>query len=104
MNKNLTWDDFTIEPVGDQGHWYYSCIMGDGKEVAIEPCAAGYDIAVYDIDRQNDGFGRPLIGEKSCVGSTNRDEVVALASGLYAQIIEDETEDGKHPYLGSLKS
>lgn len=92
MHKNLTWDDFQIEPVGKQGHFYYSCIMGDGKEVAIEPCFAGYDIAVYGIDRDQDGFGRPLIGEKSCVGSTNRAEVVSLASGLYAQVIEDEQE------------
>lgn len=93
MHRNLTWDDFRIEPAGVNGHFYHSCIMGDGKEVAIEPCFAGYDIAVYGLDRHNDGFGRPLIGEKLCVASTARVEVVSLASGLLAQINEDEAED-----------
>lgn len=94
-NINLTWEHFKLEPVGKQGHFYYSCIMADGKEVAIEPCFAGYDIAVYSLEQ--DEFGRKLLTDpKPCVGSTNRAEVVSLASGLLAQVNEEEREDSKN--------
>ncbi len=44
---------------GSFGH-YFSHILPDGKEVCLEACLNGYDVAIYDKE------GGDLIGEKTC--------------------------------------
>ena len=55
--KNLTLGSFTRE-VGSFGHRFF-CKLEDGREVDLESCLNGYDVAVYDKDLN-------LIGEKVC--------------------------------------
>ena len=47
---------------GAQGSFrhYFSHILPDGKEVCLEACLKGYDVAIYDKEGGN------LIGEKTC--------------------------------------
>ena len=42
---------------GSFGH-YFACFLDDGREVCLESCLNGYDIAVYR--------DKELIGEKVC--------------------------------------
>jgi len=58
--KKLTLGSFKREGIqGSFGH-YFSYIMPDGKEVCLEACLNGYDVAIYDKK------GGDLIGEKTC--------------------------------------
>jgi len=60
QNKKLTIGSFTRKgSPGSFGH-YFSCILPDGKEVCLESCLNGYDVAIYDRE------GGSLIGEKTC--------------------------------------
>ena len=45
--------------VGSFGH-YFSHILPDGKEICLESCLEGYDVAIYDK------AGGDLVGEKEC--------------------------------------
>jgi len=58
--KKLTIGSFTRKGAqGSFGH-YFSHILPDGKEVCLEACLNGYDVAIYDKEGGN------LIGEKTC--------------------------------------
>ena len=58
--KKLCLGDFTRKGVqGSFGH-YFSYILPDGKEICLESCFNGYDVAIYDKEGGN------LIGEKTC--------------------------------------
>ena len=58
--KKLTIGDFTRKGIeGSFGH-YFSHILPDGREVCLESCLNGYDVAIYDREGGN------LIGEKVC--------------------------------------
>ena len=58
--KKLTIGDFTRKGInGSFGH-YFSHILPDGREVCLESCLNGYDVAIYDKEGGN------LIGEKVC--------------------------------------
>jgi len=58
--KEIKLGDFKrIGPPGSFGH-YFSYILPDGKEVCLESCLNGYDVAIYDKEGGN------LIGEKTC--------------------------------------
>ena len=58
--KKLTLGSFTRAGVaGSFGH-YFSHILPDGKEVCLEACLNGYDVAIYD---KKEGS---LIGKKTC--------------------------------------
>ena len=57
--KKLTLKDF--KRIGDKesfGHRFYYKLK-DGREVSLESCMNGYDVAIYDKDLN-------LIGEKTC--------------------------------------
>lgn len=57
--KKLTLYDFTIEDEsGLTGHRFYRK-LDDGREISLEGCLNGYDVALYDKDLN-------LIGEKIC--------------------------------------
>jgi hypothetical protein len=61
-NKKLTIGSFTRKGIpGSFGH-YFSYILPDGKEICLESCMNGYDVAIYDKEGGN------LIGEKTCTG------------------------------------
>lgn len=58
--KTLKLGDFTRKGVaGSFGH-YFSHILPDGKEVCLESCFNGYDVAIYYTE------GGDLIGKKTC--------------------------------------
>jgi len=50
-----------IKRIGQQGSFqhYFSYVFGDGRELCLEACLNGYDIALYDKDKI-------LIGDKIC--------------------------------------
>ncbi len=57
--KKLTLGSFKREgQLGSFGHRFY-CKLDDGREVDLESCLNGYDVAIYDKDLN-------LIGEKVC--------------------------------------
>lgn len=57
--KKLVLGSFKREgPPGSFGHRFY-CKLDDGREVDLESCLNGYDVAIYDKDLN-------LIGEKVC--------------------------------------
>jgi len=59
MTKKLKIGDFKRKGMkGSFGH-YFSCILPDKKEVCLEACLNGYDVAIYDKKGN-------LIGEKTC--------------------------------------
>jgi hypothetical protein len=61
MNKQrkLCLGDFKREGIsGSFGH-YFSYIFEDGRELCLESCLNGYDVAIYDKEKN-------LIGEKIC--------------------------------------
>ncbi len=55
--KKLVLTDFTFERIGI-GHRYY-CKLPNGKELDLESCLNGYDVALYD-EKLN------IIGDKVC--------------------------------------
>ena len=57
--KKLTIGNFKRE--GPQGSFvhYFSHILEDGREVCLESCLNGYDVAIYDKNKN-------LIGKKEC--------------------------------------
>lgn len=58
--KKLTLGSFTRKGLpGSFGH-YFSHILPDKKEICLESCISGYDVAIYDKEGGN------LIGEKTC--------------------------------------
>lgn len=58
--KKITIGSFKRQGVsGSFGH-YFSHILTDGREVCLESCLNGYDVAIYDKEGGN------LIGEKTC--------------------------------------
>jgi hypothetical protein len=67
--KQLTPQDF--KPIKVNGSTYFSCMLEDGREVCIEPCMNGYDVAIY---RDTE-----LIGKKICTD---------------VKLLESETVDG----------
>ncbi len=67
----LQLEDFTRIEVPGTYHAYFSHTLEDGREVCIEPCLNGFDIAIYNLDKD-------VIGEKTC---TNMD-------GYQYQLIE----------------
>jgi hypothetical protein len=57
--KKLTIESFKREGnQGSFGHRFY-CKLEDGREVDLESCLEGYDVAIYDKELN-------LIGEKTC--------------------------------------
>ncbi len=40
--------------------FYFNCILPDGKEVCLESCLNGYDVAIYNKENGE------LIGDKTC--------------------------------------
>lgn len=58
--KKLTLGSF--KRIGEPGSFkhYFSHILPDGKEICLEACLNGYDVAIYDKE------GGSLIGEKTC--------------------------------------
>ena len=57
--KKLTLGNFKREGIqGSFGH-YFSHILSSGEEMCLEACLEGYDIALYDKNKN-------LIGEKVC--------------------------------------
>jgi len=57
--KKLTLGSFTREgSQGSFGHRFY-CKLDDGREVNLESCLSGYDVAIYNKNLD-------LIGDKVC--------------------------------------
>lgn len=69
----LTLKDFTKHAL--ENGFYLSHMMADGKEVCLETCLDGFDVAIYD--RHQD-----LIGEKTCTRSGNSDSVSCLIEAI----------------------
>ncbi len=57
--KKLTISDFKREGIiGSFGH-YFSHTLENGMEICLESCMNGYDVAIYDKNKN-------LVGEKTC--------------------------------------
>ena len=62
MKVKLTIDSFKREgQQGSFGHRFFTKLL-DGREVDLESCLNGYDVAIYDKDLN-------LIGEKTCTNT-----------------------------------
>lgn len=59
-NKKLTLGSFKRKGAPGSFRHYFSHILPDGKQVCLEACLNGYDVAIYDRE------GGDLIGEKTC--------------------------------------
>ena len=90
QNKKLTIGSFTRKgSPGSFGH-YFSCILADGKEVCLESCLNGYDVAIYDRE------GGSLIGEKTCTNIEGMIEAPSEALEKAVEIANQKLEDLKN--------
>lgn len=67
MNRILSIDDFRKEFLTPHGHFYFSHILPDGKEICLEPCLNGYDVAIYQ--------DQELIESKQCTRLSMQDQL-----------------------------
>jgi len=87
QNKKLTIGDFTRKGIqGSFGH-YFSCILPDGKEICLESCLNGYDVAIYDRE------GGSLIGEKTCTNIEGMFEAPSEALEKAVKIANQKLEE-----------
>lgn len=57
--QELRLEDFTKHEVIGTFGYYFSKFLPDGREVCLESCLNGFDVAIYDQNKD-------LIGEKTC--------------------------------------
>lgn len=83
----LTVKDFELKLVeGTFGHYW--CAKTDKVEVCLESCLNGFDVAIYDLKRDEDAFvkgdGIRLLCEKTCTNVTDITpfEIMGISQGL----------------------
>ena len=89
QNKKLTIGSFTRKGIPGSFWHYFSYILPDGKEIRLESCMNGYDVAIYDKEGGN------LIGEKTCTnmkGGRTSEKAVEIANQKLEELKNEKTK------------
>lgn len=81
--KTLTVSDFVHIPFPGISGYYFASGLSDDREVCLEPCLNGFDVAIYDKNKD-------LIGEKTCTNIDNAYLIDQFAGKLAIKIANEK--------------